>query len=327
MSRVVIRGESVYECDICKRRSRVPTNRQGLDVMPRCNITSGCKGYLHRVTALRDVNSTPSTPPEIEGVQDWYQRNVLYTHQQPIRSEMWVVEHNLQNIPVMHLFVERESSTGVTLEPYTNFTTEVVDANTLIIRFATAQSGQVQCVSLVSKNAVNYITRPSTSTGASIPASSTSGEITIATLDTTHLVDIQLNFAAVGTTVGYVGVDNIPSVQSAWIGVNHIIVNGRKYTVRSFNIASGSAAELFATGVIPSGTAFAFSQINGTIIQPNQVLVLLSNTPHTFADRIYDQYIDVTHVSASTPELYYATGAVMAQSSIVRTTYPHILVV
>src|SRR5512139_2046272 len=112
MTRVVIRGETVYECDVCKRRQRVPTNRQGIDVLPRCNITAGCKGLLHRVTALRDIASTPTAPPEIEGVSDWYQRNVLHIHQQPIRSDRWVVTHNLQNIPILHIFVSRESNTG-----------------------------------------------------------------------------------------------------------------------------------------------------------------------------------------------------------------------
>lgn len=327
MTRVVIRGESVYECDVCKRRERVPTNRQGLDVMPRCNITAGCKGSLHRVTALRDISNTPSFPPEVEGVSDWFQRNVLYTHQQPIRSDTWVVNHNLQNIPILHIFVTRETAAGTTLEPYDNVTTTIVDANTLIVHFPSAQSGQVQCVSLVSKNVVNYTSRalqPETS----IPASSSTGEITIATLATDALVDIQIKFStAVGTTAEYVGIDDVPSIQSAWAGVDAIIVNGRRYVVRSFNIVNGSTASLFSTGVIPSGTSFTISKINGTQILPNQVLILLSNPPHTFADRIYDKCIDTALVNTSAPELYYTAGTAEALSTIVRPTYPLILVV
>lgn len=327
MARVVIRGESVYECDVCKRRERVPTNRQGLDVMPRCNITAGCKGSLHRVTALRDINSTPSFPPEVEGVPDWFQRNVLYIHEQPIRSDTWVVKHNLQNIPILHIFVSRETPSGTTLEPYDNVTTEIVDANTLIVRFLSAQSGQVQCISLVSKNAINYTSRAS-QVETSIPVSSTSGEVTIATLATDSLVDFQIRFSTtLGTTVEYVGIDDVPSLQSAWAGVDAVIVNGRRYVVRSFNIVNGSTASLFSTGTIPSGTSFTITQINGTQILPNQVLLLLSNPPHTFADRIYDKCIDAALVNASTPELYYTAGTVEAQSTIARPTYPLILVV
>lgn len=327
MARVVIRGESVYECDVCKRRERVPTNRQGLDVMPRCNITAGCKGSLHRVTALRDINNTPSFPPEVEGVPDWYQRNVLYTHEQSIRSDTWVVKHNLQNIPILHILVSRETTSGTTLEPYDNVTIEIVDANTLILRFPSAQSGQAQCVSLVSKNVVNYVSR-TTTTDVSIPASSAYGEITIATLATDPLIDLQLRFSTtLGTTVEYVGIDDVPSVQSAWAGVSAVIVNGRRYVVRSFNIVSGSASSLFSTGAIPSGTSFTVSKINGTQLLPNQVLLLLSNTPHTFADRVYDKCIDAALVNASAPELYYTAGTVEAQSTIARSTYPLILVV
>lgn len=326
MTRVVIRGESVYECDVCKRRIRVPTNRQGMDVMPRCNITAGCRGLLRRVTTLQDINSTPATPPEVEGVQDWYQRNVLYTHQQPIRSDSWVVEHNLQNIPIVHVFVYRDVGDGPVLVPFTEVTVETVNANTSILRFPSAESGQVQCVSLVSKNVVNYTSETSQVT-SDIPVSSASGEVTIATLDASSLLDIQLTFSnTMKSVVNYVGVDNVPTVESAWVGTNSVIVNGRKYTVRSFNITSG-APQLFATDVIPSGTSFVISGVNTVPILPNQVLFLLSRPPHTYADRIYDEYVDAAQVSVTTPEMYYATGTVSTQTTVVRSTYPLILVV
>lgn len=327
MTRVVIRGESVYECDVCKRKERTPTIRQGLDVMPRCNITSGCRGHLHRITALRDINNTPATTPEVEGLADWFQRNVLYTHQQPVRSDTWTVIHNLQNIPNVNVFVHREIDGVQTLVPKEPTEVVTIDANTTELRFASAESGQVQFVSLRSKNTVNY-TSQTQSVDIDSPVSSSNGEVTIATMDSAVLVDITITFiAATPVVVTYPGVDTIPSINSAWSGVDGVIVNGKRYTARSFNIKDGTAAQLLAAGTIPSGTPFSITGVNGTPPQAKDVLFLLSTTPHAYTDRVYNQYIDSTQVSSVSPEMYYASGTVSADPSIIKPTYPLILVV
>ena len=330
MTQVVIRGESVYECDVCKRRIRTPTNRYGLDVIQRCTITAGCQGKLHRVTALKDINATPAFPPEVAGLQDWFARNILYTHQQPIKTAVWVVQHNLQNVPVLHTFVHRTVDGEDVLVEQDPVSVDTIDANTTRLTFAAAESGQVQCVSLSTRNTTNYdntlISAPS---ALGVQLTSDAGEITIATLDSSGIVDVALTFlSTTPTTITYSGIDGIPSIYSPWVGASAAIINGRRYTVRSFNLTQTSPAPAyFSAGAIVNGTAFYVSGINNAPIDTNDVLFLMSNAPHTNVDRIYDRYVDATSVSATSPETFYGDGRGYVKSSVVRSTYPLILVV
>lgn len=330
MTQVVIRGESVYECDTCKRKIRIPTNRYGLDVMQRCNITAGCQGKLHRVTNLAEINSTPAFPPEVEGLQDWFARNIFYVHQQPVRTAQWVIHHNLQNVPVLNTFVYRTIDGIDTLVEFDPLTIETIDANTTIITFASAESGLVQCLSPASKNTVNYNgTAPTPPSTANVQLTTDSGEITFAVLSTAATVDITIVYlTSPPISIVYTGIDAIPSVNSPWVGAHGVIVNGKKYTVRSFSLTTSiGAIPYFAANLIPSGVAFYVDQVSNNPIGPNEALLLLSNEPHTAVDRIYNQYLDVGYINTTTPETFYGYGKGYAQPSIIKSTYPLILVV
>lgn len=330
MTQVVIRGESVYQCDVCNRRIRTPTNRHGLDVVQRCTITAGCQGKLHRVTSLKDINSTPAFPPEVVGVQDWFARNILYTHQQPIRTAVWIIQHNLQNVPVLHVFVHRTVDGETVLVEQDPAGIDIIDANTTRVTFTSAESGQAQCVSLSTKNTTNYNNTLSTNESLDVvQLSSDVGELTVATLDSSETVDITLTFlSSEVTNITYSGIDNVPSIYSPWIGANSVIVNGKRYTVRSFNLTQTlPAPAYFSTGVVVNGTSFFVSKINDTLVGTNDVLFLLSNAPHTNVDRIHDRYIDSSFVSHTSPEVFYEDGKGYAASSVIKSTYPLILVV
>lgn len=330
MTRVVIRGESVYGCDVCNRRIRVPTNKYGLDVIQRCTITSRCQGSLHRVTTLTDINNTPAFAPEVEGLQDWFPRNILYTHQQSIKSVTWVVKHNLQTVPVLHTFVQRTVDGEDTLVDQDPIVVDTIDANTIRLTFAGAESGQVQCTSSSTKNTTNYESTVSASAlETTTQLTSNVGEITIATLDTAGIVDVDVTFLTnIPTTITYSGIDTVPSVYSPWIGVSFVIVNGRRYAVRSFNLTqSNPAPTYFSMGSIVDGTAFYVSGINGIPIDTNDILFLLSRPPHASVDRIYNSYVDAKSISADAPEMFYGEGKGYVSPSVIRSTYPLILVV
>lgn len=330
MTQVVIRGESVYECDVCKRRQRTPTNRYGMDVIQRCTITAGCQGKLHRVTALKDINSTPAFPPEVAGLQDWFSRNILYTHQQPIKTSVWVVQHNLQNVPVLHTFVHRTVDGEETLVEQDPIDVTIIDANTTRLTFASVESGQVQCVSLSTKNTTNYDnTLASAPSADGIQLTTSTGEITIATLDASGIVDVTLTFlSTTATDITYGGIDGVPSLYSPWVGATTIIVNGKRYTVRSFNLTqTAPAPTYFSAGTVANGTAFYLSGINNVPVGANEVLFLMSNSPHTNVDRVYDRYVDAYAVSPTSPETFYEEGKGYVMSSVVKSTYPLILVV
>jgi hypothetical protein len=332
MPAVVVKGESVYECTTCKRRVRVPANKQGMEVMQRCIITYNCQGKLNRVTQTKEINATPAFPPEVEGLQDWHQRKVLYTHEQPVQSNQWIVKHNLANRPILHVYVYRDTSSGsATLEPGTPTSTQIVDSNTVILTFDVAVSGLVQCIALSSENTVNPMALSSTSSDtAPVQISTNAGEITIATLATSPMVSLGVTFysgSSSNNTIEYVGIDYVPSINSPWAGYESIVANGNQYILRSFNIVTTPNAPLyFSVGAISNGSLFYPYSFNGSgQPQPGEVLLLLSRSPHTNVDRVYDQYIDLGYINSSQPELYYAQGKAYAQKSVIRSIYPHIL--
>lgn len=117
MAQILIKGESVYACDVCNRKIRVLTSRDGIDVVQRCTITYNCHGKLHRVTNTEDINTTPAFPVEVAGVQDWFQRKVEYTHVQPIKSTRWLIKHNLANKPLVYAYVSMQTEASASY-PY-----------------------------------------------------------------------------------------------------------------------------------------------------------------------------------------------------------------
>lgn len=333
MAKVVVRGESVYQCDVCTRSVRVPTIKEGLEVLSRCIITYNCQGKLHRLTQAKDINDTPAFPPEVQGIQDWFQRKVLYTHEQPVQAATWTIKHNLANKPVLHVYVNKVVDGVETLVTEQPATITTIDLNTTQLTFDVAVSGLVQCVSLASQNATNpgstAVTAVSTD---AVQITSDSGELTIATLIPTALVGVAVSYITSSTNVNvsieYSSVDNVPSVESPWVGVSIAVINGKKYTVRSFNLTETPLAPAyFAAGLVPNGSAMFISNIGNAAVAPGDALVLLGTSPYASVDRVYDRYIDLGSVNQQTPELYYQAGKGFAQPSIIKSTYPPILVV
>jgi hypothetical protein len=333
MSQVVVKGESVYQCDVCARKIRVPTNRYSLDVMQRCNITQTCKGVLHRITLRKEVNETPAFPPEVAGLEDWFQRKILYTHEQPVESKTWLIHHNLGNNPVFHLFVNQFVNGVVTLVGDAPYLVRTVDLNTTELTFTKARSGLVQCVTLSSTNTVNpSSTAPTPAGTAPLQITNDTGEISIATLATDNIISLTATFntsaAVPNVDIVYATISSTPSLVSPWVSVKRIVVNGKRYTVRSFNIATTvNAPVAIEAGLIPSGSAFKFSALNGNPIALHDVLILTANSPFQSVDRVFDKYIDASSVSSINPETYWEKGKAYSSLSVVRSAYPAIIVV
>lgn len=325
------RGEHVYECDTCIRKIRVPENKQGLDVLPNCNITLGCMGKLRRIFNTREVNLTPAVPPEVPGVEDWFQRRVMYTHTQQIADTDWLIEHNLANKPVIHPYVYKVIDNAEVLVTGEPLSIATVDSNTTLVKFATPEAGSAQCISLTTQN----ITNPDATTYTPVAAdtvqlSSNAGVITIATLNDTPMVNVTLSYLTQTgvTTIDYIGVDDIVSIESPWVNAKQAIIAGRKYTLRSFNLTTSPLAPTaFSQGLIPNGTGFYVSAINHVAPTPGQVLFLLGKAPYASVDRVLDKYIDAYYVDKTSPQTLYNSGIGTVCPSIIKLTYPPILVV
>jgi hypothetical protein len=203
-----------------------------------------------------------------------------------------------------------------------NYTKTVISLNEVKLGFPSPSAGIAQCVSFASRN----ITNPGLHETAVVTLSdmqlTSSGELTIATLSSAVDISLTINFRSpitgTDTAVLYDNIDNVPSVASAWAGTNKVFIGGKTYTVRSFNLLEGLPSEVL------SGSQLSFSGIS---TQQRQNLILLSKSPFTSVDRVYDQYIDMGTLSTTQPELYYSTGNAFSSPDVLKTTYPLIFVV
>lgn len=325
MAKVLVRGDAVYECDVCKRRIRVPSQRRGIDVVQRCIITNNCQGKLHRIRLTKEINETPAFPVEIAGVQDWVQRRVLYSHKQPVQSAKWVVTHNLANNPNIYVYVTRlvdNKEVDVSIVPKK---ITVIDINTIEVLFDQAERGTAQCIASASKN----LTNPSIVTGVAVNSNdhllTHRSELTIATTDFSDNINLELTFNSPSSTLPvvleYTGI-NKASVSSAWSDADTVVISGRRYRIRSFNILlSGPGPEAFGLGAIASGSSVVVS----TPLKANEVVILLANQPFASADKITQKYIDCVNLT-TTPRLYLNQGELYAAPAVVRNTYPPIIV-
>lgn len=325
MPPIFSRGDHVYQCDTCNRRVRVPANDRGLDVIQRCIITNDCPGKLHKVLLRKDINNTPASTPKVAGVQDWAQRRVLFDYVQSIEDTEWIINHNLGSIPTLQVFINKDTSDGEISVETLDYTLTVTDLNTIAITFENAQSGVAQCIAHASANTTNP-QQPTPAVAVSNVLISNSGILTIATLETTPptaLVDVTILFKNPVdnsiTEYTFADVDAIPDAESPWAGAYQVMVAGRTFDVRTFDVTT--------EGPIVSGSQMTI-QIGGMLTQEyKKNLILLGKPPYAVPDRITDKYIDLAAIGTVQPELYYAGGEVWCATSKIRQVYPPIMVV
>lgn len=327
MANILIRNEHVYKCDTCTRSVRVPANSQGIEIVQRCIITANCLGKMQRVTNPADINSTPSIPPEVTGLTDWTARNVLFTYKQAVKSTTWNIAHDLENNPTVFVYVTRNLNNATVLVQVEPKSINIIDLNNIQVTFDQAESGLVQCIALSSQNTATPSTLATVNAGASSIQISNQGELSFATLDASPYVNISVVFSSPSSPqpilIEYLNIKIAASALSPWRGVNYVIVNSKRYYIRSINMLTYPPAPLmFQSGMISSGAIAYFP--NSTIA--GQLLVLLANNPQTTADRIYNRYIDTASAHDSTSQLYYNSGNLYAASEVVKNTYPPIIV-
>jgi hypothetical protein len=321
------KGDTVYRCDTCSRKVRVPTNRQSFDVVQRCIITKNCTGKLHKVLTRKEANEVSSIPDDVPNVSNWFQRKVFYSHTQSIEKDTWTVNHNLANRPMLQTFVYQLIDNEETLVEVQPESVEAVDSNTIIVHFARAYKEIVQCMATASANTINPAVAEEDAT-TSLFMLTNDGEITIATEDNTTPIALTLTYRT-GTNVDiiYDDIDDQASLLSPWSGASSIYIGGRKYTVRSFNIRTHpNASAIFAAGTISNGSQMSFSGLPSQS-QSGKNLILLGQSPFAPVDKITNRYIDIASISSTQPELVYASGEVSCNPSIIKSTYPHIYIV
>jgi hypothetical protein len=319
----------IYKCDTCKREIELQRNIRGLEHVGRCNITQGCRGKLYQKKLLQD-HIRGDLPDPVSGLDDWRQRKILHNHIQPIERDEWIIKHGLGVVPVVSVYgdrpIENDPDNQVEVTPVDIV---VVDIDTIKLVFDRPWSGAAQLIGRQSNsNLLRSIEAVETAPAIQM---SIGGELTIATKQSSPIVNISIDFSTPSGTVNVVyAVDDQPALVSPWSGerYDHVIIRGNVYSVRSFNMIVPD----MTTGVIVSGSTFqivGYDDDNDETFDPlikNEMLVLLAAEPYDDTDKITDKIIDAYSVSASQNPFgfYYDNGEVYAEQAVAQKIYPFI---
>lgn len=264
-------------------------NKAGLDWVGNCNITLGCRGQLIQQQVYQDY-IRGNIPPNVVGLKNWVQREILYNFTQTVTRQNWVITHNLGIMPSVQVYVNQpisgneENLVGI-------LPTDIVynNENQLTIILPTAYVGIAQLVGRASNpDILNPRPRSASVTTETTMQLTHQGEITICTRVST--IDIPLGLVnpitglpnmmaglpvtitftpSVGNplTVGYVA-SNIKSRLSPWSDIDRVLFKGRVYTVRTFNIQTGNVqisngSTVALTGItLPSSITLPLVAVN-----------------------------------------------------------------
>lgn len=333
------------KCTVCKRQIELPENKKGLEVINRCVITEQCRGTMYRIDRKQDF-IRGDYPARVSGLTDYTPRRILYNHTQAISSTKWYITHNLGVSPSVQVVLNKSSTSEQELSEIpcvlrnqtetfeqvetTDFTIEITSPNTLVITFTDPQSGLAQMIAR-SSAPVNVVDSVET-TSPSFQLS-TGTLLSIATLNDTISsvgnVDISLTYTPPSNTTTisktYTATPNT-STESPWFDYSEILIQGRKYKVRSFD----AFVSEMSNGTIPNGSSFYFDQI-GTgsplrDIESREVILLLALSPYHTIDKIQNQIIDVNRITAENAalSLFYQDSELFAFTTIISSTFPTI---
>lgn len=311
----------IYQCDTCKRKKEFQRNIQGIEVVSRCNITNGCHGKMVHVDILEDF-VRESLPDDVDNLENWYPRNLLYNHTQKLKNKKWVITHNLQTFPSVQVFVYKIKNNQEVLLETIPVSILPIDSNTITVELDNDYLGVAQLVARSTKPIEK--TPVVVDTTNELNNISSGFELTIATLISKYgdnnNVNVTIDYSNNQNIVTHTyQVDAQPSILSSWVNFNKILYKGKLYLIRSFNIVIPQ----MASNEIPLTSTMKITHINGVNVVKNDSILLFSESPHTIYDKIYNKVIDCANTIAKPLDLIY-NGEVLARNTLIDTIYPPI---
>lgn len=322
----------VYKCNICDREIEILQNPKGLETVGRCIITDGCRGSLFEIDTKPNF-IRGKFPDAVSGLTDWSQRKILYDHIQSVDAYQWRIEHDLGVNPSVQVFVERPIDNTrnelVEIEPDT---ITIENQNVVILDFSRAESGTAQCIARSSRPIIER-SRIDDVVVAEVEAFQLTAKsrLTIATLDDSAIIDITLSFTTPsGTTTDLTyTIDDVPSILSPWVDFDKVLFHGKVYTIRSFDVIS--KVELTDGTIVDSSSVYIknITTPSGGTVRPlnsEELIILLSNSPHTIYDKQVDRFIDPTEIGADQAafSFYYANNELFGYDNLIEPIFPHI---
>lgn len=252
-----------YQCDTCKREVDIVRNIYGLETFGRCTITNGCKGSLRQQDVLQTyVNA--SIPPDVDGLDNWVARKILYKHQQSIESDVWVVEHNLGAYPSVQVHTTDVNGDYIEVTP---LSVEIVSRNIVTITLSQSLTGIAQCI-VVSTDTTEETTTPTTST--TFEQLSIGQQILIMPLTAGAFNLNQLSTVFLSKVDGS-EIATIPMVDETPLATTYKAL----YKGKSYQYYVASIGTIGALSAVPDGSPFYFTNASGF-----DVFVLLTKAPH-----------------------------------------------
>lgn len=315
---ITTKGDTVLQCDKCNRYIRMTTYKRGINFLDVCNITKNCNGTLRPVKSLKIKSTVPSFPPAVEGLDDWYQRRLLYTHEQQIQSTKWIFTHDLGTVPIMRVYIYNEDGE---LEETEAYVAELTNT-TAVITFPVANTGIAQLQALTFTDEDEFA--EPTPAPASRYQITNRGELTIATASFAPIYSLTIEYidsSGQVFSVDYPQIDNVPSILSPWSSADKVLINGKVLKVRSFNLITTPDGDSF----------FANRQITGMTVKVsadmaetprNTNVILLSGQPFDSADRDLTKIIDLSIINNIPDGLLLLNGELYRDTNSTIDLYP-----
>lgn len=338
-----------YKCNICEREIELLEQTQGLTVFSKCIITNGCKGKLNKLKRNPD-SKRESFPDPIGNLIDYIPRNAFHEHEQILQNNIWRITHNLKVVPLLQVYIN--DNNNLKFVKSDNYQIVVIDKNTIELRFPNVFSGIAQCISRstvheynlsnktvenqfqVTKNGLFVFAFPKFITHFTVPPIDPNIPLPINTETPSRPIRLEISLIQPNKEE-VLCTELIPDIinnNTPWSGWNEILVRKR----RNYNIKVKSIFDFKRTlqldtinkNDIENGTQIRFLRVDyGTgVLQPieqDDILLLISNSPHEPVDKIKNQIIDVGNVIFSKNDFFvYNDGEVFTSFNNLESTYP-----
>ncbi len=341
-----------YKCSVCKKEVELLENSIGLNVVGTCSLTDGCAGKL-LFQKRNPYNIRESIRYYNDDLLDYDPRNKFYKHVQNNKNNTWKVNHDLNNHPIVVVFVKTNNSNILQKLDNSSYSVSYTNENSLTISDLPQQfTGIAHCIARTSSPSSSIIATPETeyyqvTTGGTftfaIPKLLTKFDYAPTVTPTPTLPLDLYNSGDIRLEIGItrpneeeiVCSEKVPVTQisSPWLSWSEVIIrNRRNYYIKMKNLLNFTTfddSNLQFTD-IPNGTKIRFIRIDyGTgvyqTIPSRGAFLMLSKKPYSLTDKNLKQVVDLGEIIDSKYwHLTYNNGEVYIELDAVEGTYPDI---
>lgn len=333
-----------YQCDKCNQKIDLLEKVGKLDHVGKCTITKSCGGSLYKLK--RNVNNIRTNVAFGSTPQTYLKRNIFNGYRQTVPSKIWKIEHELGKSVVIIIFGEDGHVVNSSQYEINN------DGNIATITFTSSINGYAHVLSRVNTPIINfdserndatfklstnhiltfaipnYITRFDSGAGAS----STSFNPPLNICSAPIKIEVEVIRPNSAPIYCYEDLKEIDSEYvGAWYNWDKILIRNRKqYCLRYLNLKhlrsltpNYSTESDLVNGTQMKITKISYDGINYFNIPDKGLLVLLSNPPYKYSDKVLDKFVDCGEIVGTSNELYtFLHEELYTYIDVVETTFP-----